>query len=162
MLIFDENCEAIILDSIYTPTLTEYYWVIDLGMLDFTLAPLLVLEEIICPSVTLNIRGFDFNVPANWNMLVFSEETHQIDIVSVGEIAGREFTALVGGPDVHAAVPGLITIVDYTPEYLHVAPSLNKHQMLCHPIGPTEWVNIAPAETYNKYLKDLVVGDILT
>ena len=162
MLIFDDHSEAIILDSIYTPTLTEYFWVLDLTMLDFTLSPLLVLEEIVCPSVTLSILGFDFPVPANWNILVYSEDSSQIDIVTTGDIAGREFTALVGGPDIHAATPGLITVVDYTPEYQHVAPSLNKHQMLCHPIGPAEWVNIAPADTYNKYLKELAVGDILT
>jgi len=162
MLIFDDNSEAIILESIYSPTLTEYFWVIDLSILDFTLTPLLVLEEIISPSVTLNIRGFNFIVPSNWNILVFSEETQQLDIVPVGDIAGREFTALVGGPNVHGSEAGLVTVVDYTPEHQHVAPSLNKHQMLCHPIGPEEWVNIAPADTYNKYLKELVTGDILT
>ena len=162
MLIFDDNSEAIILDSIYTPTITEYFWVIDLSMLDYTLTPLLVLEEIICPSVTLNIWGFSFNVPANWNILVFSNETQQLDIVPTGDIAGREFTALIGGPDIHCSTGGLIKIVDWTPEYQHVAPSLNKHQMLCHPIGPNEWINIAPGDTYNKYLKELVVGDILS
>ena len=162
MLIFDDHSEAIILDSIYSPTLTDYFWVLDLTMLDFTLTPLLVLKEIVCPSVTINIRGFSFNIPANWNILVFSEETQQLDIVEVGNIAGREFTALIGGPEVHASTPGHITLVDYSPECQHIAPSLNKHQMLCHPIGPTEWINIAPADTYNKYLKEKLVGDILT
>jgi len=162
MLIFDDNSEAIILESIYAPTLTDHFWVLDLAILDYTLTPLLVLEEIVSPSVTLRIRGFEFNVPSNWNILVFAEETQQLDIVEIGNLAGREFTALVGGPDINASVPGGITVVDYTPEFQHVAPSLNKHQMLCHPIGPGEWVNVAPSDTYNKYLKELIVGDILT
>jgi len=162
MLIFDDHSEAIILESIYAPTLTDHFWVLDLSILDYTLTPLLVLEEIVSPSVTLRIRGFEFNVPSNWNILVFAEETQQLDIVEVGNLAGREFTALVGGPDINASVPGGITVIDYTPEYQHVAPSLNKHQMLCHPIGPGEWINVAPSDTYNKYLKELIVGDILT
>lgn len=162
MLIFDDNSEAIILESIYAPTVTDHFWVLDLTMLDFTLAPLLVLEEIICPSVTLNIRGFKFTLPTNWNILIYTEETQQVDVVEVGNLAGREFTALVGGPNIRSHIPGRITVIDYTPEQQNVAPSLNKHQMLCHPIGPNEWINVAPSDTYNKYLKDLCVGDILT
>ena len=162
MLIFDDHSEAIILESIYAPTLTDHFWVLDLSMLDYTLTPLLVLEEIVSPSVTLRIRGFEFTLPANWNVLIFAEDTQQLDVVEVGNLAGREFTALVGGPDVHVSTAGTITVIDYTPEYQHVAPSLNKHQMLCHPIGPSEWINVAPSDTYNKYLKDLVAGDILT
>jgi hypothetical protein len=162
MLIFDDHSEAIILESIYAPTLTDHFWVLDLSMLDYTLTPLLVLEEIVCPSVTLRINGFDFTLPTNWNILIYAEDTQQVDVVEVGNLAGREFTALVGGPNINSHIPGRITIIDYTPEHQHIAPSLNKHQMLCHPIGPSEWINVSPSDTYNKYLKDLYVGDILT
>lgn len=161
MLIFDDHSEAIILESIYTPTLTDHFWVLDLTMLDFTLAPLLVLEEIVGPSMVLRIKGFQFAVPTNWNVLIYGEDTQQIDVAEVGDLAGKEFSALVSGPNSYTHTPGYISVIDYTPESHSVAPSLNKHQMLCHPIGPTEWVNIAPSDTYNKYLKDLSVGDIL-
>ncbi len=162
MLIFDDRTEAIILDSIYTPTLCDHFWALDLEMLDYTLSPLLVLEEIVCPSITVRILGFGFTVPANWNMLVFAEDTHQVDVVEVAELAGRDFTAFVYGPKMTRAVPGHVTVIDYIPDYKNVAPSLNKHQMLCHPISPTSWVNISPSDAYNKYLKDCTVGDIIS
>lgn len=161
MLIFDDSTEPVILDSIHTPTITEYFWVLDLTIMDYTLAPLLVLEEIVSPALTVRIRGFEFILPANWNILVFAEETSQLDVVEMSALAGKEFTAMVYGPDMPNALPGLVTVVDYSPEHLSVTPSLNKHQMLCHPIGPTEWINISPSDGYNKYLKELAIGDII-
>ena len=164
MLIFDDNNRTIILENVYTPTPTDFMWVLDLQIMDYTLAPLLVLEEIICPSIKIRIRGFEFWLPANWNMLIFSEETSGIDVVEVSELAGREFTSFVydiSDPKIVKYNPGVVTVIDYSPEYVNVGPSLNKHQMLCHPISPSEWVNVSPSDTYNKYLKNAVIGDIL-
>ena len=164
MLIFDDNNRTIILENVYTPTPTDYMWVLDLQIMDYTLAPLLVLEEIVCPSIKVRIRGFEFFLPANWNMLVFSEETSELDVVEISELAGREFTSFIydiSEPNITRYTPGVVTVIDYSSEYVNVGPSLNKHQMLCHPISPTEWVNVSPSDTYNKYLKNAVIGDIL-
>lgn len=161
MLIFDENSKPLILDSIYTPTPAEYFYVLDLEILDFTLVPLLVLEEVVCPSVVVRIKGFEFVLPASWNILVYSEETHQVDVIEVAKLAGKEFTAMVYGPIVPYVRAGRITVTDYIPDCINVAPSLNKHQMLCHPIAPGEWINVSPSDTFNKYLKDCSVGDIV-
>jgi len=160
MLIFDENTNAIIIDSITTPLLTEYFWVLDLEMRDFTLTPLLVLEEVVAPTVTLEVLGFRFKLPATWCMLVYAEDTMQIDVIENGELAGKDFTAMVAGTEIAMVRPGKVKLLDYTPEDCNYVPSLAKNQMLCHPIGPNEWVNVAPSDPYNKYLKDLVVGDI--
>ena len=165
MLIFDEEMTPILLDSIYTPTPTEYMWVLDLSMMDYTLAPLQNLEEIISPSVQLTICGFSFYLPAGWNLLVFAEDTLQLDVVEIADVAGKEFTSFVIDnvtPLIQKYVPGVVSMTDYQIEMMNVAPSLAKHQMLCHPIGPKQWVNVAPSDTYNKYFRDLVVGDILT
>lgn len=165
MLIFDDDTNAILLDSIYTPTPTEHFWVLDLQMMDYTLAPLMNLEEIVSPAIELEIYGFRFFVPSNWNILVFAEDTLQLDVVEVAEVAGREFTSFVidaANPSVTKYLPGVISVTDYQIERMSVAPSLSKQQMLCHPIGPKQWVNVAPSDTYNKYFRDLVVGDILT
>ena len=161
MLIFDDNSKPIILDSIHAPTYTTHMWVLNFAMMDFTLAPLLVLEEIQCPSVLVEIRGFRFPLPANWNILIYDKETSQLDVVEISEASGREFTAMVYGPRKASVVAGPITVLDYQYEFTNIAPALNKHQMLCHPIGPDEWVNVAPSDTYNKYLKNLIVGDLI-
>lgn len=161
MLIFDNNSQPIILDSIYAPILSDHFWVLDLTMRDFTLTPLNVLEEIVCPTVVLRVEGFDFAVPASWNILVYDRDTTQLDTVELSEAAGREFTALVYGPTMSTPRAGNVTVVDYFIEHKNVNPALNKHQMLCHPIGPAAWVNIAPTDVYAKYLKDAAVGDLM-
>ncbi len=160
MLIFNEDNDAIILDSIQGPTPPEYMYVLDLTMMDYTLAPLLILEEVICPTISLTIRGFNFELPANWNILVTDEETLQLDVVEVSELAGKEFRAMVYGMNMSIVELGKITVNDYFPDFRNIGPSLSKYQMLCHPISPNTWVNVAPSDSYNKYLKDKVVGDI--
>ena len=160
MLIFDNNT-PLILDSIHTPTIADHIWVLDLNMMDYTLAPLLVLEEIVAPTIVMSIMGFDFPVPANWNILVVDEETTQLDVVEVAEVAGREFKAFVYGPDRPRYEMEVITVSQYYPNHINVSPSLYKYQMLCHPIAPDRWVNVAPADTYNKYLKEKIAGDIV-
>jgi hypothetical protein len=161
MLIFNENNDAIILDSIQGPMPSEYMYVLDLSMMDFTLAPLLIFEEVICPTIAVTIRGFTFELPANWNILVTDEETLQLDVVEVSELAGKEFRAMVYGMNMSMAEMEKITVVDYFPNFRNIGPSLNKYQMLCHPISPDSWVSVAPSDSYNKYLKEKVVGDIV-
>jgi hypothetical protein len=161
MLIFDTENKPVLLDSIYTPTLTDHMWVLDLNLMDFTMSPLLVLEEIVCPVIVVTIKGFEFPLPANWNILVYDTETSQLDVIELSEAAGREFTALIYGPHKGNFSPATVAVTNYFPEFRIVAPSLNKHQMLCHPIGPDEWVTVSPSDSYNKYLKDRIVGDLI-
>lgn len=161
MLLFDEFNKTHILDSINVPLDIDYFWVLDLSQLDFTLAPLLTLEETICPTLTLEIAGFEFSLPANWNILVFDEETTATDVVDLAGTTGRQFGALVYGPSKTKASSGIITVVDYQPSSKNVSPVLNKNQMLCHPIGMDEWVCISPSDQYSKYLRDVIVGDLI-
>ncbi len=161
MLLFDDQTNPVIIDSIHTPTTCDHMWVLDLTMLDYTLAPLNVFEEIICDSLQVCINGFEFVVPAMWNILVFDRDTSQLDVIEIRRAIGREFTALVYGTNMMTVQPATISVTNLLPDFKNVAPALNKHQMLCHPIGPNEWVNIAPSDGYNKYLKDCIVGDII-
>ncbi len=161
MIIFDNNSQPIILDNIYAPIVSDHFWVLDLMLQDFTLTPLNVLEETMCPTVVLRVEGFDFAVPASWNILVYDKDTTQLDTIELAEAAGREFTALVYGPEMSAPTTGLVSVVDYFIEHKNVSPALNKHQMLCHPIGPGAWINIAPTDVYAKYLKEMFVSDLI-
>lgn len=161
MLVFDNDNKAIILDDICTPTISDHFWVLDLQMMDYTLAQLLVLEEIVAPTIVLRVMGFDFPLPANWNILVVDDETQQLDFVEVKDVAGKEFRAFVFGPDKARHEQAVISVSDYFPNKHNVGPSLSKHQMLCHPVAPDMWVNVAPSDGYNKYLKEKVAGDII-
>lgn len=161
MLIFDNNNDVILIDNIYGPTVSDSVWVLDLDMMDFTLAPLAVLEEIICPTIEVMVWGHKFNLPANWNMLVADPETMQLDVAEIRELAGREFRALVYGPNERAFECAPVQVTDYFISKRNVGPSINKHQMLCHPISPRHWVNITPSDVYNKYLRNAVAGNLM-
>lgn len=161
MFLIDNNNETIILDSIHTPTKTDHFWVLDLNILDYTLTPLLILEEIVSPSIEVQISNFRFILPTTWNILVTDEETSQLDVVSVAELPGREFKALVYGPLMSRAKIEPVRVTNYFPNYKNVGPHLNKHQMLCHPISSSSWINVAPSDIFNKHLKNCNVGDII-
>lgn len=161
MLIFDDKVKPIILESIHTPTITDVFWVLDLNILDFKLTPLTILEEIVAPTVILSVEGFDFPLPASWNVLVVDEESMILDVIELSEVAGREFRAFVYGPSMPMARTSVISVKQYFPSYPNVGPSLNKHQMLCHPVSPGSWLCVSSGDTYNKYLKDKVVGDLI-
>jgi hypothetical protein len=161
MLIFDEKDQAVILDSIYSPCITDFFWVLDLNLLDFKLTPLGILEQIDAPTLLVSIDGFEFPLPAPWNILVVDEESMVLDVIQLEEAAGRSFRAMVYGPNMPMAKTSEISVKQYYPSYPNVAPALNKHQMLCHPIAPGSWICISSSDTYNKYLKDKVVGDLI-
>jgi hypothetical protein len=161
MLIFDNNNKPIILDSVHTPIIAEYMWVLDLNLMDFTLVPLIILEEILSPTIEIMILGFRFSLPATWNILIVDEETSQLDVVEVSNLAGKEFQALIYGPTCGKPENHTVTVTNYFPTAINVGASLNKHQMLCHPISPNLWINVAPTDTYNKYFKNMVIGDLI-
>lgn len=161
MLILDKHNKPIIIDSIYDPLPTDYMWVLDLNIMDYTLVPLPVLQEIVCSSIQIVIDGFEFILPTDWNILVYDNESFHLDVTEIGKTAGTEFTALLYGPDVTYPSLKTITATNYFIEHKNVAPVLNKHQMLCHPIGPKYWCSICPSDGFNKYLKDKDISDII-
>lgn len=161
MLIFDDQSSPIIIDNLYSPLPSRYLWVLDLTMMDYTLSPFVILEQTTCSSITLEIKGFQFVLPAHWYILVYDEETTQVDVVKISDLAGAEFTALVYGPKMTKPQPARVSVVDYHSVHHNIGPSLNKHQMLCHPIAENCWVSVSSTDVYNKYLKDTVLADIV-
>lgn len=163
MLIFDSTPQPLALDSLQAPVVSDHFWVLDLGLQDFTLAPLTMLEEIVCPTVVLKVSGFPFAipVPSSWHLLVYDEETMQLDTVQLAEAPGRDFTAFVGGPNISKITPGTVSVMDYFPEFTNVSPSLNKHQMLCCPISNDAWISVSPSDAYARHLKNACAGDLI-
>lgn len=164
MVISDENSFPILIESIDTPTLTEYFWVLQLsmdGIMDFTLQPLTMFEEHTTRTLEFTINGYLIEAPTNWNILVFSEDTAQLDVAEISDLTRSKFTAVVYNHKTGKIEAGPITVVDYHIESHIRNPSLNKHTMLCHHVGPDDWICLAPTDNYNKYLKDALVGDLM-
>lgn len=159
MLIFDETQRTIILSDIHTPLTSDYIYVLDLEMKDFKLVPLLVLEEIVAPAAELLIDGFKFTVPTLWSILIGDDETSIIDIIPVKDLLGKNFKAFVYGHKSMRPVLKDIEITNFFNIHTVVAPSLNRQQMLCHPISANTWINISPSDSYAKNLKEVLIGD---
>lgn len=164
MVISDENSFPILLDSIDTPTITKYFWVLQLaldGEMDYTLQELVMFEEQTTPTLEFLIGGYLVEAPTNWNILVYSEETAQLDVAEISDLTRSRFTAAVYLHRSGKVVPGVIRVIDYHREAHIRNPSLNKHTMLCHHVGPEGWICLAPTDNYNKYLKNSVIGDLM-
>jgi hypothetical protein len=164
MVISDENSYPILLDSIDTPTITKYFWVLQLaigGEMDYTLQELVMFEEQTTPTLEFLIGGYLVEAPTNWNILVYSEETAQLDVAEISDLTRSSFTAAVYLHRSGKVVPGAIRVIDYHREAHIRNPSLNKHTMLCHHVGPEGWICLAPTDNYNKYLKNSVIGDLM-
>lgn len=160
MLICDEQDETIIIESILEPIISNYFWALNLDLLDFTLEPITMVAEKFYPSILVEVNRFKFILPAEWNLLVYDDETMQLDVVEISDLSISNFTALLGGPKYDFAKPAQVKTLDYKLRVKSAYPSLNKHQMLCHPVSPDSWVMIAPSDSYSKYLKEKTVGDI--
>lgn len=161
MKIIDEQNHITDLVDITAPVKSDHFWVLDLSMMDYTLAPLVVLEEVTCPTFVVEVAGELFDIPASWNMLIYDSETGDVDLIPLCEMTGRAFTALGFGSARALAKPLPVRIMDYKPYSRNVGPSLNKHQMLCHPITEDIWFTLSSADVYTKYLKNISLGDIL-
>ena len=162
MLIFQESESVTLIDTIKPTLVEDYFWVLDLELRDFSLAPLNVIEAITAPSIELLIDGFAFIVPATWNILIVDPETSQLDISDVGSVLGKSFHSFVFGFDLPIVQMHTIEAIDYKPSHVSYSPSLNKHHMLCHPIDQNRWINLSPADSYNKYFRNTMLsGDLI-
>lgn len=164
MVISDENSFPIYIESIDTATLTDYFWVLQLALrdeIDFTLQELRMFEEHTTPTLEFLIDGYKIEAPTDWNILVYSEDTAQIDVAEISDLTRTSFTALIYCHKTGKIIPGPIRVTDYHREAHIRFPALNKHTMLCHHVGPDGWISLAPTDNYNKYLKNILVGDLM-
>jgi len=162
MLIFQESESVSIIDTIKPILLEDYFWVLDLEMRDFTLTPLNVIESITSPGIELLVDNFSFIVPAAWNIMIVDPETSELDISDVASVLGKKFHAFSYGFKSYMPEHHVIEAIDYHPMHESFSPSLSKNHMLCHPIDETRWINVSPADSYNKHFRNTILtGDII-
>lgn len=161
MVIFDENTNPVIIDSLYTPIVSDYFWVLDLEQKDFSLTKLTTVEEHTTPMLVISIYGYAIELPADWNILICSPETSQLDISEIHELSQGSFNAFVFNHRTSKLHQPLVKVVHYEPKSILHMPSLAKSQMLCHALGPQAWICISPIDNYSKYLKDSITNDLI-
>lgn len=161
MVIADENSYPIMIDSIDTPLPIDHFWILDLEERDFRLSNLIMLEEITTPVIAFNVSGYVVEAPADWNILIYSPDTSQIDIIEVSELTRGDYSAFLFDHKHNKVMKNVVNVVDYNNYGIVHTPSMNKNTMLCHTAGPHHWVCLSPTDNYNKMLKDCSIGDIL-
>lgn len=160
MVIFDERYKPWLIEDIHTPVMIDYFWVLDIKERDFMISKLTMLEEHQCAVLALKILDWVIEVPTDWNILVYSEETSQLDLVTAAEASRGRFDAVVFQHKNDRVLPGRIIPQEYIQAHSVVTPSFKKTEMLCHAIGPDYWVCLSPSDGYNKYLDNAVIGDL--
>ncbi len=160
MLISDEKYFPILIDNIEIPHKTDVFWGLNLEHKDFMLSKLSMFVELTTPVLVMNILGYVVEAPSNWNLLIYSEETSQLDLLEISEISRGQFTAVVYNHVKNRIIPGPISVIDYKAYGKIQTVFLNKNTMVCHPLGADLWVCLSQSDNYNKYLKDTVIGDI--
>jgi hypothetical protein len=160
MIIFDDNLNPYIFDNIYTPTHIEYFYTLNLDIIDFTLTPLLALEEVTCPAFLVEFDSFKFYLPTSYYILIYAEETSQLDTIKIADLTNSPFQIFTYNGKTDKIVNSNIKILEYKPEHTFVIPFLNKNQFLCHPVMPDTWICITPYDQYKK-MNNLVIGDLM-
>lgn len=166
MLILTEWNKSYIIESTNGPIVPKYYWMFSGHMLDFTLTPLVYLEETTGPVYTIEINRFKFDVPAKWNILIVDNDTYQIDTVPISTCATNVTYAFAMSPTDNGVKTVKVDILEYKEEAVLIHPLVQKGSGFCHPVGylnnnDQEFsVVLSPYDLY-KYIGDKVVGDIL-
>lgn len=168
MMVLPDWGRPLIIDSLSAPMIATHYWVLSGAMVDFTLAPILYLEETTGPTVRLLIEGSEFDVPSSWHMLITDGETYAVDSVSVTALAGNPFKAVIFTPsDTNVRIAD-VAVIEYREKSSVIHPLVQKGQMMCHPIGPkttngktVELCCVIGPYDLQRHLTDLAVGDLL-
>jgi hypothetical protein len=160
MIISDENYFPILIDSVDTPLTIDYFWVLDLAERDWKLCPLTMNEEMTTPSLELSVQDYKIEIPTSWNILIYSEDTSQLDIVEAADLTRNNYTAVAYNHKIDKIVPAVIKVMNYNISSRIYSPSLHKTQMLCHSLGTDHWICLSPTDNYNKFLKNATIGDL--
>jgi hypothetical protein len=161
MVVHDSEGLPLEINNINKPLRTNYIWVLDLKMLDFTLSHIQVLEENTCATCILDIGGSIIKVPAYWNLLIADIETLQLDTVPVSLLSNNTYHAFVYGPTMVKPEYHLIKVIDWIPEAVNTYPSFNRSLMLCHDLGDGRNCCLSFTDSYSRFLKNAVVEDLV-
>lgn len=160
MLILNEHEQSVLLQDIKSPVPSNFFWSLNLEHMDFTLTPLEILTETTGGAVKLECDGFSFWVPTNWSVLIYDPENSILDLCKAPDLALKDFEAVTHGANQKRITGTKISVIDVSPDVSIVAPLLNTPVMLCHPIAQDKWIVTTPNRVYNKFLKNMTIGEL--
>lgn len=169
MLVLPDFAIPFSVDSLTAPIVIKHCWMFRGIDTDFTLLPILYLEETTGAAVKVRINNSEFWIPATWNILVTDRDTFQLDTVNIQSCAATKHIAFVFAKDELKLRTLDIMVLDYCDSMSLIHPMIGKGTALVHPVGPSQGIGkqvalsvvIGPHDLY-KYLSDKIVGDIFS
>ena len=168
MVILPDYGRPYIIDDLSAPMIVTHHWLFSGSLQDFVLGPISYLEETTGPAIRLMIEGYQFDVPAAWNILVTDNDTYMVDTVNVAKCAGNPFYAFIMTPNDTKVRTAEITIIDYIEHASLIHPLISKGHMMCHPVGPqvyngktSELCCLIGPHDLQRHFSNITIGDIL-
>ena len=142
MLALPEYGFPLIIDDVSGPIVPKHSWFYDVALNDFVLRPIHLLEETTGPTVKVRINGFDFLVPASWNLLVVDEETKMVDTVQITQCSSSNYLAFMMHPETHDYYMSPVILLDLMMKETCTYIMIPRQHMMLHPVGSipaTRW-----------------------
>src|SRR5574343_356644 len=135
MLFLAEYGHPFILDSVNGPVVPKFSWFYSAEENDFMLKPIRLLEETIGATVVVRINGYEFDVPASWNLLVVDDDTKLVDTVPITQCSSSGYLAFMMHPETHDYYMSPIQLLDLKPSESCVHVMIPRQHMMLAPVG---------------------------
>lgn len=120
------------------PIVPKFNWIFSTDLMDFSLSPIMYLEETTGPALKIMINKTPLEIPASWNILVVDHETMMIDTIPIADCSTKSYKAFLFCPTSMNLFLDDIKFVDFIPHISLCHTSIPKNSMICHPVGPND------------------------
>lgn len=138
MLIITEYNHPYQIADLTAPIVPKFNWIFSTELMDFSLSPIMYLEETTGAALKIMINKFAFEVPASWNILVVDETTMMVDTIPVADCSTKSYKAFLFCPTSMNLFLDDIKFIDFIPHTSLCHTSIPKNSMICHPVGPND------------------------
>jgi len=136
MQILSEVNRPYIIDSFTAPLGVTHFWSFSGHMLDFKLEQTQYLEEIVGQTIRVRVQNLEIDLPASWYIMIVDKETYTVDMVPISHCASFDQDVLLFSPDDSKLKTGKISVIDFKPKGMCIAPEIPKGSAMIHPTGP--------------------------
>ena len=138
MLVITEYNHPYSISDLTAPIVPKFNWIFSTELMDFSLSPIMYLEETTGAALKIMINKYAFEIPASWNILVVDEETMMIDTIPIADCSTKSYKAFLFCPTSMNLFLDDIKFIDLVPHVSLCHTSIPKNSMICHPVGPND------------------------
>ncbi len=168
MQILSEVNKPYIIDSFTAPLGVSHFWTFSGHMMDFKLEETQYLEEIAGQTIRIRVQNMEIDLPASWSIMIVDKETYTIDMIPIAQCASFDQDVLLFAPNDSKLKTGKVTVIDYKPHGVCIAPEIPKGSAMIHPVcqdvvhGRQMYYGIVVGgHDLYRYISQKTVGDIL-